>query len=131
MTSKIAIPYSPDGEIFQHFGKTELFKLYTVADGKVTAGEVADAASEGHELLAIWLIQNEVDTVICGGIGPGALGMLAAARIKVLAGVEGKADDAVAQFIDGKLAATASATCRHDEGHSCGGSCSHCGHHCH
>ena len=38
---KIAVTYE-NGEIFQHFGHTEQFKLYTVENGTITAVEVVD-----------------------------------------------------------------------------------------
>ena len=36
---KIAVTYD-NGEIFQHFGHTEQFKLYDIENGKVVASEV-------------------------------------------------------------------------------------------
>ena len=36
---KIAVTYD-NGEIFQHFGKTESFKVYEVEDNKVVSSEV-------------------------------------------------------------------------------------------
>ena len=38
---KIAVTYE-NGQIFQHFGHTEQFKLYEVADGKIVREEVVD-----------------------------------------------------------------------------------------
>ena len=35
---KIAVTYD-NGEIFQHFGKTESFKVYEVEDNKVVSSE--------------------------------------------------------------------------------------------
>ena len=36
---KIAVTYD-DGEIFQHFGKTESFKVYEVEDNQIVSSEV-------------------------------------------------------------------------------------------
>lgn len=130
MTAKIAVPFD-NGNIFQHFGKTETFKIYTVEDGKVASSEVLEADSLGHELLVIWLVQNEVRAVICGSLGPSAFGMLTAANITVFAGVEGSADEAVAKLLSGELQRVSVHNCACDEGSSCGGGCAHCGHHCH
>ena len=38
---KIAVTYE-NGQIFQHFGHTEQFKIYTVEDGKVVSAAVVD-----------------------------------------------------------------------------------------
>ena len=121
MNFRIAIPYSQD-EVFQHFGKSSQFKIYTVANGAVAAAEVLDTAGVGHEDLALWLVQHSVEAVVCGGIGPGAQGALAAAGIAVFAGVEGAADEAARRLVAGELAPMGAATC---QGHG-GGSCQHC-----
>ena len=43
---KIAVTYE-NGQIFQHFGHTEQFKLYEAADGKVIHAEVVDTNGSG------------------------------------------------------------------------------------
>lgn len=43
---KIAVPFE-QGEIFQHFGHTEQFLLYTVENGAVTGKETLFAARRG------------------------------------------------------------------------------------
>ena len=43
---KIAVTYE-NGHIFQHFGQTEQFKIYTVAEGKVLASEVVSTNGSG------------------------------------------------------------------------------------
>ncbi len=44
---KIAVTYD-NGEIFQHFGHTEQFKLYDIENGKVVASEVVGTNGSGH-----------------------------------------------------------------------------------
>ena len=43
---KIAVTYE-NGQIFQHFGHTEQFKIYTVEDGKIVSSEVVDTNGSG------------------------------------------------------------------------------------
>ena len=38
---KIAVTYE-NGQIFQHFGHTEQFKLYEVTDGKIVHAEIVE-----------------------------------------------------------------------------------------
>ena len=128
---KIAVTYE-DGQVFQHFGHSEQFKLYETADGKVVSSEVVDTNGSGHGALAGFLAARGVDTLICGGIGGGAQMALAEANIRVLGGVQGGADAAVEAFLNGALHYDPDVRCshhdHHDEGHSCG---SHgCGGHC-
>ena len=68
---KIAVTYE-NGQIFQHFGHTEQFKLYDVADGSIIATEIVNTNGSGHGALAGFLMQQGVDVLICGGIGGGA-----------------------------------------------------------
>ena len=75
---KIAVTYE-NGQIFQHFGHTEQFKLYEVTDGKIVHAEIVDTNGSGHGALAGFLMQSGVDTLICGGIGGGAQAALAEA----------------------------------------------------
>ncbi len=99
---KIAVTYE-NGQIFQHFGHTEQFKLYEAVDGKITHAEVVDTNGSGHGALAGFLMQHGVDTLICGGIGGGAQAALAEAGIKLYGGVSGDADAAVSALLSGNL----------------------------
>ena len=44
---KIAVTYD-NGEVFQHFGKTENFKVYEVEDNKIISSEVISSNGSGH-----------------------------------------------------------------------------------
>lgn len=90
---RIAVPYE-NGNIFQHFGRSEAFKLYDVADGAVTAAAVVSTNGSGHGALAGFLVANHADVVICGGIGGGAQSALTEAGIRFYGGVSGSADAA-------------------------------------
>ena len=132
---KIAVTYD-NGAIFQHFGHTEAFKVYEIADGKVVAAQVVSSNGSGHGALAGVLYGLGVQALICGGIGGGARMALAEAGIVVYGGVSGDADAAVAAFLAGGLNYDPNARCshhdhHHGEGHSCGGHHDHhCGGHC-
>ena len=130
---KIAVTYD-NGNVFQHFGKTENFKVYEVEDDKVVSSEVI--GSNGTGLLA----EQGINVLICGGIGGGAQTALTEAGIEMVAGAQGNTDDVVEAYLKGELVSTG-ANCdhhhheeghscgSHEEGHSCGGSCGGCGGH--
>ena len=69
-----------NGEIYQHFGKTQCFTLYTIEDGKVADKKLLDTSDSGHSALAGVLKQAGAELLICGGIGQGA-GTLSAKRV--------------------------------------------------
>ena len=130
---KIAVTYSKeDGNVFQHFGRTEWFGIYTIEDGSVKGKEIISAAETGgHSALAPFLAAQGVSTLICGGLGGGARMALAASGINVLPGVEGSADEAAEAFAENRLEYDENATCHHHEGeHSCHHGHEE-GHHCH
>ena len=107
--------------IFQHFGHTERFKLYDIENGEVVSSEVVDTAGTGHEALAEFLAKRGVQTLICGGIGAGAVQALGMAGIQVYGGITGLADYAVEALIRGVLAHDPNPNCHHheEEGHEC------------
>lgn len=77
---KLAIPYD-NGQVFQHFGKTEAFKIYDIVDGKVGPSMVMSTNGQGHGALAGLLRGLGISAVICGGIGPGAIEALSLIHI--------------------------------------------------
>ena len=133
---KIAVAYD-NGTIFQHFGKTEFFKVYDVEDNQVVSSEIIGSNGTGHGALAGLLASQAVDVLICGGSGGGAQAALEEAGVKLCAGAQGDADQAVEAYLRGELESTG-ANCdhhhgeehdcgSHEEEHSCGGGCGSCG----
>ena len=125
---RIAVAYE-HGQIFQHFGKTQQFKLYEEDEGEIIRSSVVDTEGAGHESLAGFLKDWDVDAVICGGIGPGAQAALHGAGILLFGGVSGSADDAAAALAAGNLRYDPEVHCDHHghgEGHE-GGHCCHGG----
>lgn len=129
---RIAVTYA-NGEIFQHFGRTEQFKVYDVENGQVLRSQVVGTGGQGHGALAGVLQQLGADVLICGGIGGGAQAALAQAGIQLFGGVTGPADEAVADYLAGTLHYVPGIRCdHHDHGHDhdcgshgCGGGCHH------
>ncbi|MCC8128544.1 MAG: DUF134 domain-containing protein [Clostridiales bacterium] len=116
---RIAVTYE-NGQIYQHFGHTEQFKVYDVADGKVVSSQVVGTNGQGHGALAAVLSALQADILICGGIGGGAQVALASAGIRLYGGVTGDADAAVEALLAGTLAYVPDVQCGHHDG-SCGG----------
>ena len=97
---KIAVTYE-NGQVFQHFGHTEAFKVYEIEDGAVRTSRIIGT----------------------DGFGGGAINALQQAGIEVYAGVSGDADQAVAALLAGSLTYSSQANCsHHGHGeHSCHG----------
>ncbi len=117
-------------EIFQHFGKCKAFTLFDVKGTEIIAKDVLDPDGSGHSALAGILKDNQVDVLICGGIGQGAKDALAAIGVELVAGASGNIDKAVADYLNGTLKHNADFTCNHHHEHG-GHDCGHtCGNHC-
>ena len=122
---KIAVTYE-NGQIFQHFGHTEQFKIYEIDDNMIISSEVIDTNGQGHGALAGLLKTLGADVLICGGIGGGAQMALADAGIKLYGGVSGSCDTAVEAYLANNLGYNPNVKCDHHDhehgngAHSCG-----------
>lgn len=129
---KIAVSYA-NGEVFQHFGKTEFFKIYETEGKRILSGQVVPTDGIGHEALAEFLKGLGVEVVICGGLGDGAMSALENAGIEVCSGAEGDTDLAVDSYLKGQLVSTGT-NCDHhhheDASEGCGGCGGSCGSGC-
>lgn len=121
---RIAVTYG-QGTVGQHFGRTEQFKIYDIAEGRISDSQVVDTGGTAHEALAGFLRASGVEVLICGGIGAGAREALAEADIKIVPGVTGDADRAVTAYLAGELRSDPDFVCDH-HGHG-GDNCHHGG----
>lgn len=122
---KIAVTYE-NGEVFQHFGHTEYFKIYEIQDKEIKSSQIIDTNGSGHGALAGLLSSLQVDTLICGGIGMGAQAALSEAGIKLYGGASGSADKAVESLLAGNFMANPDFSCDHHGHHDHHGE-NHCG----
>ncbi len=129
---KVAVTFDQSNEeVFQHFGKTEYFKIYEISDGKVSSSQVISTEGKGHGALVGFLKDHGVEALICGGIGGGAQAALSESGIKLYGGTSGKSDDQVNALIAGTLVYQEDVKCDHhgEHGHHHGEQGGHCQHH--
>jgi predicted DNA-binding protein (UPF0251 family)/predicted Fe-Mo cluster-binding NifX family protein len=119
---KIAIPTIGD-QIDSHFGHCEKYSIYTVEGTSITAEEtLAAAAGCGCKSnIASTLAQNGVTVLIAGGIGAGAINVLASNGIQTIRGADGQAKNAVERYLRGELADQGDICHAHDSDHACSG----------
>ena len=109
---KIAVTYENE-RVFQHFGHAEKFKLYEVNENKIINTKIIDSNGVGHGSICNLLVKNNVNILICGGLGSGAKNLLNENNIKIYAGVSGNADEKVNDFLNGKLEFNNEIKCTH------------------
>lgn len=122
-----------NNEVFQHFGHTPEFAVFDIEDGKIKDMRIESTGGSGHGALAGLLSGNNIDLLICGGIGGGAQMALAEAGIELIGGASGNVTDVVNAYLNGTLKVNAAYRCNHHS-HADGGKCGEhgCGEHkCH
>lgn len=127
---KIAVTCEND-QVFQHFGHTPGFAVFEAVDGKITSEKMLPSGNSGHGALATLLAFEQVEVLICGGIGGGAINALGNAGIKVIGGASGNVREVAEAFVNGTLQVRADFHCNHHHGeHTCGSHSHEDGHTC-
>lgn len=119
---KIAVTCE-NGQVFQHFGHTPGFAIFEVEDKKIVSEKLLSSGEFGHGALAGLLAEENIDVLICGGIGGGAINALGNAGIQVIGGAEGDVKAVVEALLNESLQVRENFHCNHHhhgEGHTCG-----------
>ena len=119
---KIAVTCEND-QVFQHFGHTPGFAVFEVKDDLICGEKMVSSGDSGHGALATLLAFEQVDVLICGGIGGGAINALSNVGIKVVGGASGNVREVARAYVEGTLQVKADFHCNHHhhgEGHTCG-----------
>jgi predicted Fe-Mo cluster-binding NifX family protein len=115
---KIAVPESSNGHLESHFGQCEYFTVYTVTDDrKITEAEKVpspDGCGCKSGIAAV-LARKGVKLMLAGGIGNGAVNVLASQGIRVIRGCSGRPEDLISRFLEGSLIDSGENCHQHDE----------------
>lgn len=121
------------GLVFQHFGHTPEFAIFAANGKQIESERFIECGESGHGALAGLLAAENVDVLICGGIGGGAISALTTAGIKIVGGATGNVRGVVGAYLAGTLNVNANFRCHHHDGeehdcsshHTCGSNCAH------
>lgn len=125
-TMKIAVPVKNDN-IYQHFGMSAAFKIYTIENQAIVSTEVVETNGRGHGAMLDLLLNHQVNCVICGGIGEGAIENLKQVGIELVAGINAQSDEAVKAYLARNLQSDLQAACDKSLHHGQGRGHGHCG----
>jgi predicted Fe-Mo cluster-binding NifX family protein len=115
------ISVASDGPmVAEHFGHCEGFTVYTVEGKNVEKKEFVQNPGHKPGLLPNLLHDTGVEVVIAGGMGQGAVDIFCSYDIRVITGADGKADDAVAAYLQGKLQSSGPVCHEHAHEGECG-----------
>lgn len=101
---KIAVP-TIDKKIDHDFDNCGIFTIFTIEDKLIKAEEIIESSANGGCKLSVlnMLAQCGVMTLIAGGIGDGAINVLAIKGIRTIKGASGTTKNAVESFLRGEL----------------------------
>ena len=122
---KIAVP-TRGNEVDDHFGHCDTYSLYTIGENQQIVMKEIIPSPKGcgcKSDIAITLKEKEVQLMLIGNIGQGAINKLGQQGINVIRGCQGDADQVVKAWLKGEVKDSGS-SCEHHHHHS-SHSCSH------
>lgn len=106
--------------VSQHFGHCEGFRIFTVIDNQIIKNDFMPNPGHVPGLLPNLLHNADVNVIIAGGMGGGAVEIFSEHNIKVITGAAGNAEDVVKQYMDGNLKSSDSICNEHRHSDECG-----------
>jgi predicted Fe-Mo cluster-binding NifX family protein len=120
---KIAVPTTQANTVDEHFGHCEFYTLFTISDQKAVLKTEVLPSPQGcgcKSNIASVLKEKGVTVLLAGNMGQGAVNVITNQGIAVIRGCNGNINDAVANYLGGKIGDSGE-TCdhHHEDGHSC------------
>jgi predicted Fe-Mo cluster-binding NifX family protein len=115
---KIATPLTSNNMIMSHFGQTQYFKIFTISEeNKITDREILDSLNGCgcKSGIAGELAEKGVNIMLAGGIGSGAVNVMADNGITVIRGVSGDCEQAVLGYLEGSVEDSGSSCATHEK----------------
>lgn len=116
---KIAVA-SEEDMVTQHFGHCRNFNIFKVDEDKILEVESVDNPGHKRGFLPVFLDELEVDVIVSGGMGKGAIDLFNEKGIDVITGASGKAKETVEAYLAGNLVSDGSICSEHKHHDDCG-----------
>lgn len=122
MAKRIAIPLLNGEVVDPHFGQAQEFTVFEIEGKEARFVEMLRAAGlqHQHKGLADLFKSNDVDVIICGGIGPGMINGLQAVGLEIVSGAMGNVVEVADAYAAGKLVSSGSVCQEHGGKHDHG-----------
>ncbi|MDI6600800.1 MAG: NifB/NifX family molybdenum-iron cluster-binding protein [Thermoanaerobacteraceae bacterium] len=102
---KVAIASEGD-YVSRHFGHCEGYTIYEIAENNIISKEFIENPGHRPGYLPLFLKEMGIDVIISGGMGESAKTLFEEQNIEVITGIEGECDDAVSDYLAGRLMST-------------------------
>ena len=109
---RIAVTHE-NGEVFQNFKNLKEVIVFTERDGKIVSEEILAAEEYKGAALVGFLVFNDVDVLISGGIDGELLASLLSVGIKIYPGVKGDCLEEALKYISGSMDFKPNSSCHH------------------
>ena len=97
-----------------HFGHCENFLYFDIENDKVVSTQSVPNPGHRPGFLPKFLNDNNVNVIVSGGMGGGAVDLFNQYGIEVIIGACGNAENAVDDYLNGKLQSTGSICHEHN-----------------
>ncbi|NLC84537.1 MAG: dinitrogenase iron-molybdenum cofactor [Ruminococcaceae bacterium] len=106
--------------VTEHFGHCEGFMIFDAENNRIVKSETI--ANPGHKpgFLPNFLADRDVNVIISGGMGGGAVEIFYERNVEVVVGASGDAKTAVEAYLGGYLKSTGSVCHEHQHHDECG-----------
>ena len=127
---KIAVPVTSTNQVDGHFGHCEFYSIFDISAEDEIAEVKTILSVEGcgcKSNIASVLAADGVEIMLAGGIGGGAINVLANSDIYVVRGCSGNATEVVKSFVAGAITDSGESCHQHEAHHAEGGDhqCNH------
>lgn len=116
---KIAVA-SDSGKVTEHFGHCKEFMIFDVEKNRIVKSEAISNPGHKPGFLPNFLADLDVNVIISGGMGGGAVDIFNERNVEVIVGVSGDARTAVESYLKGFLKSTGSVCHEHKHHDVCG-----------
>ena len=106
--------------VTEHFGHCEAFAIFEAQTKQIINKQFVPNPGHKPGFLPVFLYDKDVNVIISGGMGGGAVDIFNEKGIEVIVGASGDAEKAANNYLQGKLKSTGSICHEHQHADECG-----------
>ncbi len=92
-----------NGKVSQHFGHSKELNVFKISDNKVSFLEKIEVQEHVHKGFPQIVLNADIDVLICGNLGAGAVQKMENENIEVITGASGDINETIELYAKGEL----------------------------